>query len=144
MACSIAGRIVLLDLNFTLVENSRDWKGNYPATIAAEKYRRWLVDFLREERVLLVTVRHKKHERQTLARIAAECNGWSPEASYFRTNSDDPPTWKLHVLQDMLYPLHGADPAGYVAIESNPKTRAMYAAHRIEAWRQEDIANGPQ
>ena len=53
--------IALVDLNYTLVENSPKWGAPkiYPfiRQIEQETYRQWLVDFLRDKYAILITAR---------------------------------------------------------------------------------------
>lgn len=65
--------IALVDLNYTLVENSPKWGAPkiYPfiRQIEQETYRQWLVDFLRDKYAVLITARPQKYREATLERI---------------------------------------------------------------------------
>lgn len=65
--------IALVDLNYTLVENSPKWGAPkiYPfiRQIEQETYRQWLVDFLRDKYAILITARPQKYREATLERI---------------------------------------------------------------------------
>ena len=65
--------IALVDLNYTLVENSPKWGAPkiYPfiRQIEQETYRQWLVDFLRDKYAILITARPIRYKEQTLERI---------------------------------------------------------------------------
>jgi hypothetical protein len=128
-------RIILLDLNFTLVGNSiekRRQRGSYADKIELETYRQWLVDLLRDRYVILVTIRPSYHKAQTLARIQA-LTGWQPqEALFCWKGSIKPEVWKGYALEHCIFPKHGADPSRYLAIESNANTHKMYAAHGVQ------------
>jgi hypothetical protein len=121
--------IYLLDLNYTLIANSAP-RGTHPQPmhkrIETELYRGWLVEMLRPHKVILMTARPERWKGSTLARIA-DLNGWSPTDAYFDDGSTrTPPAIKRHILATKVFPKYGRD--DYYAIESNPKTRAMYAA----------------
>ena len=60
-----------------------------------------------------------------MARIA-ELTGWQPMDAYFDDGvTRTPPAIKRHILIDLIFPKYGRD--NYYAIESNPKTRDVYA-----------------
>lgn len=129
--------IYLLDLNYTLVSNSA---GKYPFTkeiIEAERYRQWLVDTLRNETVVLITVRDRKFEKFTLEQIE-KYTGWQPTDTYFAPHFEygGAPTTKLKGLKTYIFPKYGDDPKSYMAIESNPKTQVMYNRIGIKALNQ--------
>ncbi len=122
------GPIYLLDLNYTLIANSTP-KGKSPAPmkrrIETERYRQWLVEMLRPHAVILITARPERWRQATLTRIAA-LTGWQPMDTYF----DDGVTWtppaiKRRILLTKIFPKFGR--GNYYGIESNKKTRDMYA-----------------
>jgi len=125
--------IILLDLNYTLVENSPE-RGIDPPPMSArlktEIYRPWLVKLVRSHRVILVTARPARWREATLARIRAQ-TGWCPQEAYFNDRNLPPPSWKELVLKAHL--LTRFDPETMLALESNPKTRAMYERNGIRA-----------
>ncbi len=130
-----APRIILLDLNYTLVADSpakgRGPRRPYSQKITEETYRQWLVELCRPHTTLLVTVRTVDHQEQTLAHIQA-LTGWTPDGWYFNHLSLSPPRWKGWALRNRIFPVYGRDAAFY-AIESNPHTTAMYARAGIPA-----------
>ena len=71
--------IALVDLNYTLVENSPKWGAPkiYPfiRQIEQETYRQWLVDFLRDKYAILITARPQKYREATLERIKRDKAG---------------------------------------------------------------------
>ena len=128
-------RVVLLDLNFTLCENSDDrWRvigsRGMPAWIELERYRPWLVDLLQPEHVVLLTARPEEWREQTLANIHAQ-TGWLPQEAHFKDRPVPPEALKRHFMRERVIPAHGN--AVYLAIESNVKTRAMYSSMGITA-----------
>ena len=134
--------IALVDLNYTLVENSPKWGAPkiYPfiRQIEQETYRQWLVDFLRDKYAILITARPIRYKEQTLARIFSQTD-WQPQEAYFAEISATPPDIKEDLLLRYIFPKHGRNGEDYFGIESNPKTRAMYLCYNIESLRAEDF-----
>lgn len=129
--------IILLDLNFTLVANSKDKDGqrcSYADKIRMEYYRQWLVELVKPFTVLLCTVRNQLHRDLTMQHIA-ELTGWQPEVAYFNPTSDFRGFLvKDRYLRESIFPKYGTpDVQPYFGIESSIGTRAMYARHRIPA-----------
>lgn len=134
--------IALVDLNYTLVENSPKWGAPkiYPfiRQIEQETYRQWLVDFLRDKYAILITARPQKYREATLERIKL-LSAWQPQEAYFAKISATPPEIKEDLLLRYIFPKHGRNGKDYFGIESNPKTRAMYLCYNIESLRAEDF-----
>ena len=134
--------IALVDLNYTLVENSPKWGAPkiYPfiRQIEQETYRQWLVDFLRDKYAILITARPQKYREATLERIKL-LTGWQPQEVYFAEISTTPPEIKEDLLLRYIFPKHGRNCDDFFGIESNPKTRAMYLRYSIESLRAEDF-----
>lgn len=134
--------IALVDLNYTLVENSPKWGAPkiYPfiRQIEQETYRQWLVDFLRDKYAILITARPQKYREATLERIKL-LTGWQPQEVYFAEISATPSEIKEDLLLRYIFPKHGRNGEDYFGIESNPKTRAMYLRYSIESLRAEDF-----
>lgn len=134
--------IALVDLNYTLVENSPKWGAPkiYPfiRQIEQETYRQWLVDFLRDKYAILITARPQKYREATLERIKL-LTDWQPQEAYFAEISATPPDIKEDLLLRYIFPKHGRNGEDYFGIESNPKTRAMYLRYNIESLRAEDF-----
>lgn len=134
--------IALVDLNYTLVGNSPKWGAPkiYPfiRQIEQERYRQWLVDFLRDKCAILITARPQKYREATLERIKL-LTGWQPQEAYFAEISATPPEIKEDLLLRYIFPKHGKNGEDYFGIESNPKTRAMYLRYSIESLRAEDF-----
>jgi hypothetical protein len=125
--------IILLDLNYTLVANSPK-HGTTPERmekrLANEQYRQWLVELVRPHTVVLITARPETWTIKTLDRIE-EQTGWLPQDACFAPKGWwNPPAIKEHLLKKDVFPIHGDD-ARYLAIESNPRTREMYAKFSI-------------
>ena len=120
--------IYLLDLNYTLVANSAPHGTTpdpMPKRMQTEQYRQWLVELLRPHRVILITARPDRWREPTVARIA-DLTGWQPMDAYFDDGmTRTPPAIKRHILLDLIFPKYGR--GDYYAIESNPKTRGVYA-----------------
>lgn len=122
--------IILLDLNYTLVENSEDKYRPFSKQIEAEHYRGWLVELIRPHHVILMTARPAMHKQITLASIGAK-TAWLPQEAYFNVFGLTPPIAKERMLAEHVLPKHGG--ATFLAIESNPKTHAMYARYGIRS-----------
>jgi hypothetical protein len=125
--------IILLDLNYTLVANSPA-HGTTPARmekrLAGEQYRQWLVELVRPYTVILMTARPETWMMRTLDRIGDQ-TGWRPQDACFApVGWWNPPAIKQHFLHKRVFPIHG-ESARYIAIESNPRSREMYARHEI-------------
>jgi len=128
--------IILLDLNYTLVANNPA-RGTTPVRmdkrLANEQYRQWLVELVRPHTVVLITARPDTWTVRTLDRIE-EQTGWRPQDSCFAPKGWwNPPSIKEHLLIKNVFPTHGDD-ARYLAIESNPRTREMYAKFSIPCF----------
>lgn len=169
--------VVLLDLNYTLVENSSK-RILYRELVEEEVYRGWLIDALGEAgaTVHLTTVRKTALQVRTLSHLArsagvvarrpsdSTCWGcavnlpaadrprvvhdrgcpWltAQEAgprlelagAHFNPDWSTAPDHKRRVLHEAVYPRHGTGPeVRYLALESNPKSRAMYEREGIVA-----------
>jgi hypothetical protein len=126
-------RIILLDLNYTLAVTARGVTLPPLRTrLETETYRQWLVELVRPEYVVLVTARPDRWANATIERIH-QLTGWRPQRSYFNTVSARPHVWKERVARSWLFPEFGTDGRRYLAIESNPQTRAVYARLGIPA-----------
>lgn len=133
--------VILLDVNYTFVENTKE-AHRLPAAynVPAERYRQWMLPFLRSHTVVLITVRPKKYQEQTLARIRELCDGWQPHLACFNEWRAAAPVAKERCLQRDVFPIYGTPEGGkYLALESNKDTRAMYASHGIPAKTWADL-----
>lgn len=126
---------MLLDLNYTLVENA-DERSDLPFAerIGHQRYRQWLVELVRPLRVFILTARPHRYRELTLVSVE-HYTGWKPERYYGNTEGEPPPIAKERMLTEHLLPEFGAaslaQPSPFLGIESNPRTRAMYARHLI-------------
>jgi hypothetical protein len=128
--------IILLDLNYTLVANNPA-RGTTPdrmeKRLANEQYRQWLVELVRPNIVIIMTARPITWMGKTLDRIE-EQTGWRPQEACFAPKGWwNPPAIKEHLLKQHVFPFHG-EHARYIAIESNPRTREMYAKFSIPSF----------
>jgi len=132
--------IVLLDLNYTFVENQAEAAKlggeDFGRRLEFERYRRWLLDLVRPGHVILITARPERYRKRTLARIDSLL-GWKPDEVYFNERDQMPAVFKQEVLLTRIFPKYGrpADGTRYLAVESNPRTSYMYAGHGIPALR---------
>lgn len=132
--------IVLLDLNYTLVENSTVKKSPFIRQIEGEVYRQWLIDLLKESRrlVVLITARPSKYVDSTLQSLREKTGGWQPDLCCFNEHKLWPPASKKRSMEEVVFPEYGRDEL-YFAIESNPKTSAMYRGQfGIDSIRADD------
>ena len=53
--------------------------------------------------------------------------------AYFNDLGLEPPSIKESILQRFVFPKYGRDGKSYFAVESNPRTRAMYYRYGIPA-----------
>jgi len=136
--------VVLLDYCYTLVENhgmfSREHLKNYPGWIAQETYRQWLIGILAGTKVVLITARRLRYRDVTLSRVSEEGRGLTLEMSLFNEGDYPPPDWKKIALDKYVFPKYGKpSECAYLALESNPRTRAMYARNGIRALRVPEV-----
>jgi hypothetical protein len=136
--------IILLDLNYTLVENSREvMKSPSVYDISVERYRTWLIDLIRNHYVILITARPHRLREETLAHLRA-ATGWEPNEAYFNERRVKAPLAKETALLNHVFPGHGTPgTTRYLALESNKDTAAMYAGHGIPSRRQSEIEADP-
>lgn len=125
-------QIILLDLNYTLVKNSQKKITPFTDQIKAEEYDEKLVEKLQDKVVFLITARPEKHREQTLASIL-EKTGGGPVKAFFNHLNLPPPQIKERVLVDLIFPDYPQEKFEFVAIESNPLTRTMYARYGIQS-----------
>jgi hypothetical protein len=80
-----------------------------------------------------MTARPETWTIKTLDRIE-EQTGWRPQDACFApTGWWNPPAIKEHLLKKDVFPIHG-EHARYIAIESNPRSREMYAKFAIPCF----------
>ena len=128
--------IILLDLNYTLVSNSLTKKSPFTKQIEAEEYRGWMIELVKPYTTILITARPQKHRNQTLQSILDK-TGWQPQDAYFNAYNLRPPQAKEKMLLEIIFPSYGRE-SPYLAIESNPRTRTMYAKYNIPSIFVED------
>ena len=126
--------IILLDLNYTLVENSTEKQKPFSKQIQAERYRAWLVNLVKPQHVILMTARPAKYFAETIASIE-EKTGWQPDEALFNAYGLTPPVAKERMLKEHVLPKYPN--MEFLAIESNPATRAMYARYGIRSIKVE-------
>jgi hypothetical protein len=136
-------KICLLDLNYTLVGNQQETRLLRPFSrrMEAEEYRADLIAAVRKDYVILVTARPDAQREETLANIMRK-TGWLPQEWYFNDVDAKPPAFKKSALDRFIFPKHGSDGALYYAVESNPRTRAMYARYDIQAQPYDTFIRG--
>lgn len=122
--------IYLLDLNYTLVANSDKKVHPFTEQIRQEQYRPELVARLAGSTVFLLTARPARHEAQTIESITAK-TGWTPSRWFFNTHNLPPPSAKRKMMVDTILPENPGET--FLAIESNPRTRAMFKSIGVDA-----------
>ena len=130
--------IILLDLNHTLVSNSHEKLKPFARQIENETYSLDLLSRIKHATVVLITARPAMHRAATLKSIKAK-TGWKPDAAYFNEWFFSPPACKKKILETYIFPKYGSNPESYVAIESNPSTRAMYEKLGIVALTRDTV-----
>lgn len=115
-------KIILLDLNYTLVSNQQATRLLRPFSLRMEKeeYRKDLLDAIQDNYVVIVTARPEYQKHDTLANVWKKMN-WYPAESYFNDINAEPPVFKESALRRFIFPKHGSVGSQYLAIESNPK-----------------------
>ena len=131
-------KIILLDLNYTLIANS--WQIRYdklPKKIYNRKYEHKLVELIKDNYVILITASPYYTSYDSLKHIDENTDLKIAE-SYWNFGKR-PPELKRYWLEKAVLPTHGDNPEQYLAIESNPKTRRMYSEFNIEARPKSDF-----
>ena len=131
-------KIILLDLNYTLIANS--WQIRYdklPQKIFNRKYEHELVERIKDNYVILITASPYYTSYDSLRHIE-ENTDLKIEESYWNFGKR-PHELKRYWLEKAVLPTHGRDPSRYLAIESNPRTRKMYEEFGIEARPKSDF-----
>lgn len=136
-------KICLLDLNYTFVSNQKSTRFIRPfsARMEAEEYRLDLLDAIRDDYVIIITARPDYQAAASLDNIKRK-TGWQPAEAYFNDIGAEPPVFKKSALERFVFPKHGNTHSLYYAVESNPKTRAMYASFEIAASPYEVFIKG--
>lgn len=131
-------RIILLDLNYTLISNS--WAIRYeklPEKIYKRQYEHRLIELIKNNYVILITASPYMTSYDSLKHI--EDNTDLKIAESYWNFGKRPHELKRYWLEKAVIPTHGDDAERYLAIESNPKTREMYAEFGIEARPKGDF-----
>ena len=131
-------KIILLDLNYTLISNS--WKiryDKYPKKILNRQYEEELVNKIKDNHVILITASPYYTSFDSLKHI--EENTELKIAESYWNFGKRPPELKEYWLKKAVLPTYGNDPSKYLAIESNEDTREMYAKFGIEARPKTDF-----
>lgn len=131
-------KIILLDLNYTLIANSKEIKTMpLDEKIKSQKYEEDLINLIKDNYVILITASPYKRSHKILRDIK-EKTGFEPDESYWNFGRQ-PPVLKKYWMENEVIPLHGEDSSQYLAIESNPATRRMYEKLGIEARPKSDF-----
>ena len=131
-------KIILLDLNYTLISNS--WKirnDELPQKIFNRQYEHELVNKIKDNYVILITASPYETSFDSLKHIE-ENTDLKIFESYWNFGKR-PHELKEYWLEKAVFTTHGDDPSKYLAIESNKDTREMYARFGIEARPKSDF-----
>lgn len=131
-------KIILLDLNYTLISNSWDIRyDRLPEKINNRRYEHELVELIKDNYIILITASPYYTSFDSLKHIE-ENTDLKIDESYWNFRKR-PPELKRYWLEKAVIPTHGDDAEKYLAIESNPETREMYAEFGIEARPKTDF-----
>lgn len=132
--------ICLLDLNYTLVSNQAETRLLRPFSkrLEAEEYRVDLIDAIRNDYVIIITARPDHQKEESLVNVRKKTD-WQPQEAYFNDIDAEPPEFKESALKRFVFPKHGEYGKQYYAVESNPKTREMYAKYGIQALQYDQF-----
>ena len=127
-------RICLLDLNYTLVSNQKETRMLRPFSrrMEGEEYRLDLIEAIKNDYVIIVTARPDYQMKETMENVKRK-TGWEPQEMYFNDINGEPSVFKESALRRFIFPKHGTNPDQFYAVESNPRTRSMYAKYGITA-----------
>ena len=126
-------KIILLDLNYTLISNSWTIRNDqYPDKILNRQYEQELVEKIKTNYIILITASPDYISEDSLKHIEENTDLKIAE-SYWNFGDQSPPELKEYWLKKAILPKYGDNPSKYLAIESNEETREMYARFGIEA-----------
>lgn len=131
-------KIILLDLNYTLIANS--WKirfKKYPEKINLREYEHELINLIMGNYVILITASPYYTSFDSLKHIE-ENTDLRVDESYWNFGRR-PHELKRYWMRKAVIPTHGDDSSKYLAIESNKTTREMYEKLGIEARPKSDF-----
>ena len=131
-------KIILLDLNYTLIANSKEIKTMpLDKKIKSQKYETDLINLIKDNHVILITASPYRRSHKILRDIK-EKTDFEPDESFWNFGRQ-PPALKKYWMENEVMPQHGDDGDKYLAIESNPATRRMYKKLGIEARPKGDF-----
>ena len=131
-------KIILLDLNYTLIANSKEIKTMpLDKKIKSQKYETDLINLIKDNYVILITASPYRRSYKILRDIK-EKTGFEPDESFWNFGRQ-PPALKKYWMENEVMPQHGDEGDKYLAIESNPATRRMYKKLGIEARPKTDF-----
>ena len=131
-------KIILLDLNYTLIANSKEIKWlPMIEKIKSQKYETDLINIIKDNYVILITASPYRRSYKIL-RDLKEKTGFEPDESFWNFDRQ-PLALKKYWIENEVIPQHGDDRDKYLAIESNPATRRIYKKLGIEARPKGDF-----
>ena len=131
-------KIILLDLNYTLIANSKEIRNvALDEKIKSQKYETELIDLIKDNYVILITASPYRRSHKILRDIKAK-TGFEPDESYWNFGRL-PHLLKKYWMEEEVIPNHGDNPNQYLTIESNPRTHRMYEKLGIKARPKSDF-----
>lgn len=128
-------RLLLLDLHYTFAIDEHWHRGtSLTNRIPRETYRTWIIDLAADNdvTVVLTTARPHIYREATLNRMYEALDRWQPDGAFFRQIDAQPHVAKEHNL-DRIIAEYGEPTSGWIAFESNERTRSMYKRRGIKA-----------
>jgi len=100
--------------------------------------RAWMIDDLKDYRVILTSTQPWNEAGAILRRIAEE-TGWVPNDFYFNDGKQSNMTLKRHILCNILFRKYGGPLKNeWVAIDEDPRTQRLYASFGVKNLWIED------
>ena len=131
-------KIILLDLNYTLIANSWPIRyEKYPEKINKREYEHELINLIKDNYIILITASPYYTSFDSLKHIKENTDLKIAES--FWNFGKRPHELKKYWMKKAVLPTHGDNPDKYLAIESNETTRAMYKKLGIEARPKSDF-----
>ena len=129
-------KIILLDLNSTLAYRADGFSTvhNYNR-INEELYRVDLIRKIQSFMVIIITIRPICYKDETLLHLKKR-TGFQPTLALFKNKEKGfAPDVKKCILFSSIFPQFSKNVNNYLALESNPMTRAMYKNVGIQSVR---------
>lgn len=126
-------KIILLDLNYTLAEQTGMNPHTFQYDVSKDVYRKDLVEAISGKRIFMITARTDNYEDETRKKIEAD-TGLKIERFYFkpiRKRFMKVHDFKKSIVLQLLE--EGFSPDDFFGIESNANTRASYKSIGVDS-----------